>query len=81
MQIRERYNNLTNGYELRTHSLGDMPQTSVFWVETMFFNSTSYDIRLTFKGKRNFLDYLNSYIKESVGYFAESDTKKTGIHI
>jgi hypothetical protein len=76
MQIRERYNNLTNGYELRTHSLGDMPQTSVFWVETMFFNSTSYDIRLTFKGKRNFLDYLNSYIKESVGYFAESDTKK-----
>lgn len=37
LQIRERYNNLTNSYELRTHSLGDMPQTSIFWVETMFF--------------------------------------------
>lgn len=42
----------------------------------MFFNSTSYDIRLKFTGKRNLLDYLNSYIKESLGYFAESDTKK-----
>lgn len=76
LKIRDRENLTTNQYELKTHALGDMPQTSHFWVENIFFNSTEYLIRKSFSGKRNLLDYLNSHVKEAVGYFSESDNKK-----
>ena len=50
--------------------LGSMPQTNYFWVESISLNGTT-NIRKGFKGKRNFLDYLNSTLLTTYGYFAE----------
>lgn len=56
--------------------LGDMPQTTYFWVERIRIAGSYLNIRLGFNGKRNFLDYLNSSLQTANGYWSEDENNK-----
>lgn len=56
--------------------LGDMPQTTYFWVERIRIAGSYLNIRLGFNGKRNFLDYLNSSLQTANGYWSEDENSK-----
>lgn len=56
--------------------LGDMPQTTYFWVERIRIAGSYLNIRLGFNGKRNFLDYLNSSLQTANGYWSEDKNNK-----
>ena len=56
--------------------LGDMPQTTYFWVERITIAGSALNIRLGFNGKRNFLDYLNSSLQTANGYWSEDENSK-----
>lgn len=79
LKIGERYNTSTLDINNTTNAIrviGNLPQTMYFWVESMTLESTSETIRLGFKGKRNFLDYLNSTKLIGLGYWAENENNK-----
>ncbi len=79
LKIGERYNTSTLDINNTTNAikvLGNMPQTMYFWVESMTLESATVNIRLGFKGKRNFLDYLNSTKLVGKGYWTENENNK-----
>lgn len=76
MMFRERTNTSTFDKSHDVYIVGSMPQTSYFWVEQMSFDGIATNVRKMFKGKRNFLDYLNSQVLTSGGYWDESPTNK-----
>lgn len=72
IKLRERYNTATlDIVQKKSYIVGAMPQTDYFWIETMTINGLGYQIRKMFKGKRNFLDYLNATYLLTYGYWAE----------
>lgn len=72
IKLRERYNTATlDIVQKKSYIVGVMPQTDYFWIETMTINGLGYTIRKMFKGKRNFLDYLNATYLLTYGYWAE----------
>lgn len=72
IKLRERYNTATlDIVQKKSYIVGAMPQTDYFWIETMTINGLGYTIRKMFKGKRNFLDYLNATYLLTYGYWAE----------
>jgi hypothetical protein len=75
LKLGERINTSTVNVGYSTLVLGDMPQTNYFWIERIRLSSY-YNIRLGFKGKRNFLDYLNATFLTANGYFAEDANNK-----
>jgi hypothetical protein len=77
IKLRERYNTATlDIVQKKSYVVGDMPQTDYFWIETMTINSDSVNVRRMFKGKRNFLDYLNATYLLTYGYWAEAYNNK-----
>jgi hypothetical protein len=77
IKLRERYNTATlDIVQKKSYVVGDMPQTNYFWIETMTINALGYTIRRMFKGKRNFLDYLNATYLLTYGYWAEDYNNK-----
>lgn len=76
LKLGERINTSTVNVGYSTLILGDMPQTNYFWIERIRLTTSYYNIRLGFKGKRNFLDYLNATFLQSSGYFAEDANNK-----
>lgn len=75
IKLGERYNTSTVPVQDSVISLGNMPQTNYFWVEEITLGSP-ITIQKMFRGKRNFLDFLNSTYLVSAGYFAEDDNGK-----
>ena len=72
IKLRERYNTATlDIVQKKSYIVGAMPQTDYFWIETMTINAASVNVRKMFKGKRNFLDYLNATHLLTYGYWAE----------
>jgi hypothetical protein len=72
IKLRERYNTATlDIVQKKSYVVGAMPQTDYFWIETMTINNASVNVRRMFKGKRNFLDYLNATYLLTYGYWAE----------
>jgi hypothetical protein len=77
IKLRERYNTATlDIVQKKSYVVGAMPQTDYFWIETMTINNASVDVRRMFKGKRNFLDYLNATYLLTYGYWAEDYNNK-----
>jgi hypothetical protein len=77
IKLRERYNTATlDIVQKKSYVVGGMPQTNYFWIETMTINNASVDVRRMFKGKRNFLDYLNATYLLTYGYWAEDYNNK-----
>ena len=77
IKLRERYNTATlDIVQKKSYIVGAMPQTDYFWIETMTINGLGYTIRKMFKGKRNFLDYLNATYLLTYGYWAEDYNNK-----
>ena len=77
IKLRERYNTATlDIVQKKSYIVGAMPQTDYFWIETMTINGLGYQIRKMFKGKRNFLDYLNATYLLTSGYWAEDYNNK-----
>ena len=77
IKLRERYNTATlDIVQKKSYIVGAMPQTDYFWIETMTINGLGYQIRKMFKGKRNFLDYLNATYLLTYGYWAEDYNNK-----
>jgi hypothetical protein len=77
IKLRERYNTATlDIVQKKSYVVGAMPQTNYFWIETMTINNASVDVRRMFKGKRNFLDYLNATHLLTFGYWAEDYNNK-----
>ena len=77
IKLRERYNTATlDIVQKKSYIVGAMPQTDYFWIETMTINGLGYTIRRMFKGKRNFLDYLNATYLLTSGYWAEDYNNK-----
>jgi hypothetical protein len=77
IKLRERYNTATlDIVQKKSYVVGDMPQTNYFWIETMTIDGLGYTIRRMFKGKRNFLDYLNATYLLTYGYWAEDYNNK-----
>lgn len=76
LKLGERINTSTVNVGYSTQVLGDMPQTNYFWIERIRLTTTYYNIQLGFKGKRNFLDYLNSQFLTTAGFFAEDANNK-----
>lgn len=74
IKLRERYNTATlDIVQKKSYIVGAMPQTDYFWIETMTINTASVNVRSMFKGKRNFLDYLNATHLLTYGYWAEDN--------
>ena len=77
IKLRERYNTATlDIVQKKSYIVGAMPQTDYFWIETMTINTASVNVRSMFKGKRNFLDYLNATHLLTYGYWAEDYNNK-----
>lgn len=77
IKLRERYNTATlDIVQKKSYIVGAMPQTDYFWIETMTINAASVNVRSMFKGKRNFLDYLNATYLLTYGYWAEDYNNK-----
>ncbi len=70
LKLRERYNYDTYNVPLRSMIVGDMPMTSQFWIEAITLHGVATNVRLGFSGYKNFLDYLNSTLLLSFGYWA-----------
>lgn len=75
LKLRERENNTTYDIYGATNIIGAMPQTNYFWIEDISIGTT-VNMRKMFKGKRNFLDYLNSTYLLTYGYWAEDSNNK-----
>lgn len=71
LKLREADNTVSVSHNMQIKRLCDMPQTQYFWVERMMIEGTYITIRQGFKGKRNFLDYLNTNQKVGDGYWSE----------
>ena len=79
LNLRERFNTSTVDIGYTRVVMGAMPQTNYFWVEQMTVLGGTSVIRKGFKGKRNFLDYLNTQFNLGLsifgvqGYWSEDD--------
>jgi hypothetical protein len=76
LKLRERINTSTLEIGYMNVVLGDLPQTNYFWVERIQTATSYTNIRLGFKGKRNFLDYLNTNFYVLFGYWGEDANNK-----
>jgi hypothetical protein len=76
LALRDKENNNTLIIGNTNLILGDMPQTTNFWVERIRIAGSYLNIRLGFSGKRNFLDYLNSTLQTANGYWSEDANNK-----
>lgn len=74
--MREKTNTSTINVGYSNIIMGNMPQTNYFWIERIQIRSIYSNIRLGFKGKRNFLDYLNATYDTANGYYAEDANNK-----
>jgi len=75
LNVREKSNTSTINIQGTPYQFGTMPQTRYFWVEQISINTTQV-IRMMFRGKRNFLDYLNSTWLVGSGYWSEDANGK-----
>ena len=71
LKLREAENSVSVSHNAQIKRLCDMPQTQYFWVERMMIEGSYTTIRQGFKGKRNFLDYLNTNQNTDDGYWSE----------
>lgn len=71
LKLRDRNNPYSSNYGMLHTSLGALPQTNYFWVNSITINSVSQTVNKQFAGARNFIDYLNSVLLPFDGYFAE----------
>lgn len=71
LKLREADNTVSVSHNMKIKRLCDMPQTQYFWVERMMIEGTYTTVQHGFKGKRNFLDYLNTNQKVGDGYWSE----------
>lgn len=76
LKLRDKENQTTTYVYDSSIVMGDMPQTSLFWVERIRIATSYLNIRLPFYGKRNFLDYLNSSLQTANGYWSENANNK-----
>lgn len=76
LNVRESSNTSTLNVQGAPYQFGTMPQTRYFWVEQMTINNVTQTIRKMFRGKRNFLDYLNCTWIKSSGYWSEDANGK-----
>ena len=76
LKIGERKNSSTLNVDNFCIIMGNMPQTNYFWIERIKTHNLYTNIQLGFKGKRNFLDYLNATFDIGNGYYAEDANNK-----